>query len=68
MTFDHLADFRYVWGKIAIASAADSAANMLKHRGQTWSMRKGINPGRPRPNFSRKISKENLKKQRCLAG
>ena len=35
MTFDHLADFRYVWGKIAIASVADSAANMLKHRGQT---------------------------------
>ena len=31
-------------------------------------MRKGINPGRPRPNFPRKISKENLKKQRCLAG
>lgn len=24
-------------------------------------MRKGINPGRPRPNFPRKISEENLK-------
>ena len=38
-----------------------------KHRGQTSGMRVVINFDSPRANFPRKISKENIRNNRCLA-